>query len=93
MNLISVRANDPQGFADEILKFYNQSPESALANYWMGCLSWSQSAAAPAQGYFAKALAKSPQDHRFSETVQKASAGVTADKVCSVQIGFDPEGF
>ena len=93
MDLVRKKNNDNGGFKSEVTNYFQAHPESAIANYHMGCLNWSDRKAENARKLFQKALNLSPSDQRFTATLQKSQTMVPPEKVCSIQVNFDPDKF
>ncbi len=93
MDLVRKKMKNDGSFNNEVVSYYQNHPESPVANYQMGCLDWSNSKADEAQNLFQKAVQLSPNDQRFAETLQKSKTMRTPEKVCTVQINFDPDKF
>lgn len=91
MDLIRKQALDEGSYKNEIKSFYARYPDSAIGIYYMGCVQWSEGQIALARQSFKSASAKSPGDQRMGSTLRIALATEPPQKVCAVQIGFDPD--
>ena len=83
--------NDPE-YRNEITKYYQAHGQSAIGQYYMGCLEWADGHEQSARDLF-KAASQSSKEARFLETYQKALSQQPPSKVCSVKINFDPDKF
>jgi len=93
MDLMRLKRSNEGDFKNRIVSFYESNGSSPIGQYYMGCLNWSEGKANAAQEFFRTANLNAPSDKRFSETYQKSMASKPPDKVCSVQIGFNPDNF
>ena len=92
INLLSKRNINKEEFENTIKSTYESNPESAIANYYMGCAKWKYKAFNEARAYFQKALQLSPHHERFAQTL-KSSSDTSNEKVCRFAIGFNPDNF
>lgn len=93
MDLVRKKMNNDDSFKNEVVNYFQSHSDSAIANYQMGCFYWSDSKVDEAQNLFKKSVQLSPNDQRFVGTLQKSQTMTPPEKVCSVQINFDPDKF
>ncbi len=93
MDLVRKKKNNDDSFKKEVVNFFQSHSESAIANYYMGCLYWSDNKGVEAQNLFQRAVELSPNDQRFVGTLQKSQTLRPPEKICSVQISLDPDKF
>ena len=93
MDLIRKKSKNEESFKSEVLKHYANQPESSIAIYYMGCINWSDNKAVLARTFFKSAAERSPADKRFADTLQKSLSMNPPEKICAVQIGFNPDQF
>lgn len=93
MDLIRKKSMNEKLYDDEIKKYYSQNPNSGIATYHMGCSAWNHADKVRALEFFDVAKKIAPQDKRFADTYSKASTLSPPEKVCTVQINFNPEQF
>lgn len=92
MDLVRRKAqNDPE-YRSEITRYYQAHSQSAIGQYYMGCLEWADGHEQSARDFF-KAASQASTESRFLETYQKALSQQSPSKVCSVKINFDPDKF
>lgn len=80
-------------FEAEVRRFYAAYPNSAVGNYYMGCISWINKDAVQARSFFKIATERAPKDQRMQGTLTDAIANEPPAKVCGVSISFNPENF
>ncbi len=93
MDLIHKKMKDIKSFETEVLNYFQNNPNSGIANYYMGCLNWGNQSPAAAQSFFQKAFQLHPTDKRFAETLKMSLTVNPPENVCTVQINFDPNQF
>lgn len=92
INLLSKKNQNKEEFENIIVSDYQANPNSAIANYYMGCRSWKNKNFPEAIKYFQLALQISPNHKRFKQTLADTS-DTTNQKVCRFEIGFNPKDF
>ena len=93
IDLIRKRGRDEAEFKKSVVDYYAANPNSPIARYYMGCMKWSEKEVTAAREFFHSAVAIAPNDARFKATYDHALAATPPEKVCTVQINFDPEKF
>jgi tetratricopeptide (TPR) repeat protein len=93
MELVHLKTADSKKYVQSITDHYQSHPDSAIATYHWGCLSWQKGQAQPARELFRKAASIKPDDKRFSQTYDQSVKVNPPEKVCQVQISFNPESF
>lgn len=91
--LVRKRIVDEDAFRFEILDYYSKQPESAIANYYMGCVQWSTGNITLAQNYFNDAVKYAPNDSRFKDTYENSLTKASSEQICTVKVNFNQEGF
>lgn len=93
MELVHLKTADSKKYVQSITNNYQLNPDSAIATYHWGCLSWQKGQAQPARELFQKAVSLKPDDKRFLQTRDQSLKVNPPEKVCQVQISFNPESF
>lgn len=93
MDLIRRKMKNDNSFETEVLNYFQKNPSSGIANYYMGCLAWNKQNATEARSFFQIAAQLQSSDQRFSSTLQKSQTVNPPEKVCTVQVNFDPNQF
>jgi hypothetical protein len=93
MDLVRKKSVDENVFKSEVKNYYEQYPNSPIATYHMGCVVWDGNDRAGAVALFETAKKLLPEDKRFADTYAKALTAKPPEKICSVQINFNPEQF
>lgn len=93
MSLIRKKMLDEDAFRSEILEYYAKQPQSAIANYYMGCIQWASGNIESARIYFKKASELGPGDGRFKETYENSLSKSAGDQVCAVKVNFNQDDF
>lgn len=93
MDLVRKKMNNDDNFKNEVMTYFQNHPESGIANYHMGCLHWTNKNVTEARALFQKAVQLSQNDSRFATTLQESQTANPPEKICLVQIGFNPENF
>jgi hypothetical protein len=93
IDLIRKKGQSLENFKNEILNYYGKFPNSAISQYYMGCLNWSENKAAVARDFFKSATTINSKDTRFTGTYEQSLKTNPPEKVCSLKISFDPDDF
>ncbi len=93
MELVHLKTADSKKYVESITNHYQSNPDSAIATYHWGCLSWQKGKAQPARELFQRAVSMKPDDKRFLQTYDQSLRVNPPEKVCQVQISFNPESF
>ncbi len=93
MTLAQKKSKGEEDFKNEVLNNYKSRPDSAVSLYFMGCLKWSENQVAEAQNFFKQALQKAPQQSRFQYTLDLSQKAQPPEKICVLQMNFDPDKF
>ncbi len=93
MDLIRKKGQSLDSFKNEIQNYYAKYPNSAIAQYYMGCLNWSENNAPVARDFLKSATVTAPNDPRFADTYQQAQKLNPPEKICMVQINLSPDDF
>ncbi len=93
LDLIRRKGQNLESFKNEIVSYYTKFPNSAISQYYMGCLNWSENKATIARDFFKSTTTINPKDIRFSGTYEQSLKTNPPEKVCSVQINFNPDDF
>ena len=93
MEIIHLKNVGSKKYEQNIINNYQSNPESAIATYHWGCLNWQKGQAQPAREQFRRAVSMKPEDKRFVQTFDQSLKVQPPEKVCQVQISFNPESF
>lgn len=93
MELVHLKTADTKKYQESITNHYQSNPSSAIATYHWGCLNWQKGQPDPARELFQKAVSLKPNDKRFLQTYEQSLKLQPPEKVCQVEISFNPESF
>jgi TolA-binding protein len=93
VSLMNRKSRSEKEYQAAVKTFYQTYPDSALAAYHLGCVFWTKTDLPAAQKYLKLAYDREPTNKRFQESWTQSQKLPAQERVCSLQIGFDPSNF